>query len=128
MRDADLSSAESGSSSRGYQAQAQMEPSDLGLDDGQGCRSIHPRNVVQPRSKGSQKRRNTSQCKHGNTPLRSTDPHSGNDEDAHDDWDNYWSSASLQDASGDALDVGTARSAPGGWDSDATEDEEPHSY
>ena len=42
MRDAPLSSVDSGSLSRGYRAQAQMEPSALDLDVGEGNRATHP--------------------------------------------------------------------------------------
>ena len=84
--------------------------------------------MVRPSAKGFGEQRDTSQHERGNASLRDADPHCGGDKDEHDDWDDYWSGASLQGASGEAPDVGTARSIPGSRDSDATEDEKPHSY
>jgi hypothetical protein len=77
---------------------------------------------------GSRERRDTSQRACGNTLHRDADPNTGGDGDEHDDWDDYWSGASSQDASGDAPNADTAQRTPGGRDSDSTENEEPHSH
>ena len=89
MRDAAFSGADPGSLSEGYRAQAQMEPSVLDLDGGQGRQSTCPQNMVQPSAKGSRERRDTSRRECRNALLRNANPHFGSDEDEHDDRDEY---------------------------------------
>jgi hypothetical protein len=108
MRDAALSGADPGSSSRGYWARGRTEPPTSDLDDGQGCRPTRLQNVVRPSAEGSQGRRDTSRRVRGNAARRDADPNTGGDGDEHDDRDDYWSGVSSQGASGDALDASMA--------------------
>jgi hypothetical protein len=127
MRDAALSGADPGSSSRRYRAWGRMEPLALGLDGGQGRQPTHLRNVIWASAEGSRERSDTFRRECNNTPRRDADPNIDGEGDEHNDRDKYWSGASLQGASGDAPDAGMEQHMPGGRDSDSTEDEEPHS-
>ena len=77
---------------------------------------------------GSQERRDTFRLECGNTLRWNAYLNTNGKEDEHDDQDDYWSGASLQGASRDATDTGLAQCMPGGWNSNSTEDEEPHSH
>jgi hypothetical protein len=128
IRDAALSGADPGSSSRGYRARARMEPPASGLDGGQRCRLTRLRNVVRASTDGPRERRKNSRRERGNALRRDIDPPTEGEGDEHDDQDDYWSGASLQGGSEDAPNVGTAQRTPSGRESDSIEDVEPHSY
>jgi hypothetical protein len=89
MRDAALSSADPGSSNRGYRARGRTEPSALDLDGGQGRRPTRLWIVVWPSVEGSRERKDTSRRIRGNAAHQDTDPNTGGDRDEHDDRDDY---------------------------------------
>jgi hypothetical protein len=94
MRYAAFSSADPGSSSRGYWAWGRTEPLASGLDGGQGRRPTCLGNVVRASVEGSREQRDTSRHERGNAPRRDVNPNTGGEGDEHDDWDDYWLGAS----------------------------------
>jgi hypothetical protein len=85
MRDAALSRADPGSSSRGYRAQGQTKSLASGLEGGQGCRPTRLRNVVWTSAERSRERRDTSRRERGNAPRRDAYPNTNGKGNEHDD-------------------------------------------